>query len=392
MDFLLRTPNLGTGVVEDRDRINFAQLRRARRDRTLGLMDSLGLDALVLGREANVRYVSGARRLWTAQSRPFGPTCVVLRGTGQVHLLSFSASYEGIPEELQPDQMYPLSWNPVDTVTHIRRLPGAAEVRVAGVDGLTPFFHPLLAMAFPGAQVIGVQPQLSELRRVKLEAELVCIRTAAAIAEAAMVAAVGRIRPGVTGQDLQGAFMARMCVLGTSQFAQQGFFAPVGQAGRLSFETTAAPIPDRSAVVMSGGVLFAGYEGSLARTWWCGRSEPPAAERDTYRSWQDTVSSVVDGCRPGASGAALLRALSGPSVDRLHSAVYMVGLGYEGPVAASWLPGDAMDRQLLAPGVVLAVRALVRHGSRAFLGEEMVLVTPDGPERLTTLGHGPLAE
>jgi len=34
---------------------------------------------------------------------------------------------------------------------------------------------------------------------------------------------------------------------------------------------------------------------------------------------------------------------------------------------------------------------VVRSGAGAFVGEDMVLVTESGPERLTTLGHGPLA-
>ena len=93
----LKTPNLGTGITEDRDRVDFGALRRPGTDRLFGWMEAMGLDACVLGREANVRYATGARRLWTALSRPFGPTCIVVRATRDVHLLSFSASYEGHP-------------------------------------------------------------------------------------------------------------------------------------------------------------------------------------------------------------------------------------------------------------------------------------------------------
>ena len=38
----------------------------ARRARALAAMADAGVDALILGREANARYVSGARRLWLA--------------------------------------------------------------------------------------------------------------------------------------------------------------------------------------------------------------------------------------------------------------------------------------------------------------------------------------
>src|SRR3954471_1512048 len=119
------TPDIGTQMLEDYERIRFAELRAARQARVLAAMAEQGLDACIFGREANVRYVSGARRLWTAQSRPFVPTCAVVRpesgeGGGAVRLLSFSASYEGIPEELQPDHFYPVSWNPANFVAQVK--------------------------------------------------------------------------------------------------------------------------------------------------------------------------------------------------------------------------------------------------------------------------------
>ena len=46
------------------------------------------IDVLIVGREGNARYVSGAPRLWTAGSRAFGPGCVLVRASGAVHLLS----------------------------------------------------------------------------------------------------------------------------------------------------------------------------------------------------------------------------------------------------------------------------------------------------------------
>ncbi len=48
-------------------------LRVGRRERALAQMDKHDLDVLVLGRQANVRYVSGAPQLWVAGTRPFGP-------------------------------------------------------------------------------------------------------------------------------------------------------------------------------------------------------------------------------------------------------------------------------------------------------------------------------
>ena len=65
-----------------------AALRRARRARVLAAMEAADVDFLIVGREGNARYVSGAPRLWTAGSRAFGPGCVFVRENGAVHLLS----------------------------------------------------------------------------------------------------------------------------------------------------------------------------------------------------------------------------------------------------------------------------------------------------------------
>ena len=66
--------------------------------RVLAEMEAANVDILVVGREANARYVSGAPRLWTAGSRAFGPGCVLVRATGAIHLLS--TWDEGIPEDI----------------------------------------------------------------------------------------------------------------------------------------------------------------------------------------------------------------------------------------------------------------------------------------------------
>jgi Xaa-Pro dipeptidase len=390
-DTLLKTPNLGTGITEDRDRVDFTALRRQRTEKLFDWMDRLELDACVFGREANVRYATGARRLWTSLSRPFGPTCVAVRATREVHLLSFSASYEGIPAELQPDDVYAVTWNPMNLIAHLQGMEATSTAKRVGVDGLSSLFDGLLRLAFPQAEIVGIQPELLDLRRVKLPAEIDCLRIAAATAEAALVAAAVRVRAGVTGKDLQAAYLARMCELGTSQFAQQGTFNAFGPGGELAFATSPHPIDANAAVALAGGVLWAGYEGSLARTWWSGGDEPPAELHRMHEDWQHAFERVRAACRPGASGADLLQVLDAANADANHSAIYSIGLGHEGPIAAAWLERGALERQVLQADMVLGVRTLLRSDSYGYLAEDMVVVGPHGADAMTTLGYGPLA-
>jgi Xaa-Pro aminopeptidase len=393
MTNLLATPNLGTGALEHRERVDFAALRQARLDHLLDAMERRGLDACLFGREANARYATGVRRLWTAQTRPFVPACLVVRTPAtNVQLLSFSASYEDIPDAVGPDGFFPVTWNPMNMMDRFAATPGFLDAMRVGFDGLSPFFEGLLRPLLPTAEFVGCEDMMRAIRRRKLPGEITCLRTAAAIAESSLYAAIADVRPGVTERHLQATFLDRMCALGTSQFARQGTFTVIDPGAPLRWTTSSRVLDDGVAVALAGGALWAGYEGSLARTWWCGvHNRPTPAARALHDRWRATVDQLVDACRPGNTGADLHAAYgrsgeTGPGM----SIAYALGLGHEGPLAGPGM-SDALEReQVIEADMVVGVRAFVSGVDGGFYGEDMVLVTDTGPERLTTLGAGPL--
>ena len=337
----------------------------------------MGLDVCVLGREANVRYATGARRLWTSLSRPFGPTCIAVRGTRDVHLLSFSASYEGIPEELQPDDIYAVTWNPMNLVDHIRGMPETANAGRVGVDGLSPLFDGLLRMAFPAAELVGIQPELLGLRRVKLAAEIECLRIAAATAEASIVAAVQRLQPGTTGKQLQASYLARMCELGTSQFAQQGTFNAFGPGRRTVVHHARCAAAGRCCGGARRGRAVGGLRG-LARTYLvvC-RGE---RRRRPCARWPMSGSRRTQPCSPPA-GTGCRAPICCGCWTRL------------GPIActARCTPSDSGTRghlplggwnalhwnvRLLQANMVVGIRILLRRNGFGYFAEDMALVGP----------------
>ena len=99
-------------------------------------MEAANIDILVVGREANARYVSGAPRLWTAGSRAFGPGCVLVRATGAIHLLS--TWDEGIPEDIPHENLYGISFNSMTFLKVLQGIEGAATAKTVATDGLTP--------------------------------------------------------------------------------------------------------------------------------------------------------------------------------------------------------------------------------------------------------------
>src|SRR6201991_978315 len=168
-------------------------LRSGRRQRALDQMAAHDLDVLVLGRQANVRYVTGAPQLWVAGTRPFGPSCVVVRETGAVHLLS--TWDEGIPEDIPHENLYGISWNPMNTMSALRRIDGAATARRVGTDALSPVFAQLLPTAFPNAELVDGELAMRAARRIKPDEEVAALRESIAVAESALAVAVSELRP-----------------------------------------------------------------------------------------------------------------------------------------------------------------------------------------------------
>lgn len=188
---------VGVMGLEDDARVDFPRLRRERRAKVLAGMERHGLDALMLGGVGNVRYVSGARQLGRAGVLPFAPVVVVVRETGRVHLLS--TWDEGVPPEIGRDDLYGLSWNPVNLATSLASIDGLRQAQRVGTDGLTPMFAGLLPQLVTTAELVDAAPVLAAARRIKTPDEITCLDVASALAEAALSALDDALEPGITG-------------------------------------------------------------------------------------------------------------------------------------------------------------------------------------------------
>src|SRR5260370_18742745 len=132
--------------------------------RVRNAMTDADVDLLVLGREANARYVSGANRLWLAGTRPFAPSCVLVGATGSLHLLNVTD--DGVPSDIVREHLYPISWNSANLVAAVAAAADGIAVRRIGVDGMSPLFALLFHGAFPGAAFVDGEALLRGVRRV----------------------------------------------------------------------------------------------------------------------------------------------------------------------------------------------------------------------------------
>ncbi len=357
-------------------------LRQARRARVLAAMEEADIDLLVVGREGNARYVSGAPRLWTAGSRAFGPGCVLVRESGAVHLLS--TWDEGIPEEIPRENLYGISFNAMNFVTVLQKIEGAATARTVATDSMTGSSAHLLPKAFPSAELIDGEPLLRRVRRVKTAEEVQAIRASVDIAERALAAAMKALAPGVTERQLTAVFMEAMASAGVTTPATQDVAWLTSRRHAWQRAGRDAPAQAGDLVAFEGAVMLRGYVGGLGRT----LSVPGDGDKDRklFQRCDELFGRLLAACRVGAPLTDLLDVYGEVGVPPAPMPVVRgLGLGFDLPLATHALPATAAEQHLEA-GMVLALTGYVwEEGAGAAYVQEPVVVTAAGPETLSTM-------
>jgi Xaa-Pro aminopeptidase len=360
--------------------IDDPEVRADRRRRLFEAMAAHQLDAVVLGRPAEVAFAAGARQLWTAGSRPFGPACVVVRATGRVHLLSVSDF--DVPPEIGHEDLYGLRWNPANLARDLAAIPGLAEARRIGTTSSSPGFDRLLGAIAPGAEPVDATEALWEARLPKSDEEVERILAAVAIARIGLAAMDAALVPGCTERGLRAACLEAIAAAGAPTAPTEGVACATAASGpvHLSRLDGTDPIEAGRLVVLTPGGFHRGYEGGIGRTRVVGGAWTEA-QRELADRCRAARARVVDACRPGATGAALVTAWEAageplPPVPLVHG----VGLGMEPPVVDGLVGHDAV----LAPRTVVAVTGWVAaEGVGGVLERDLVLVGDDGPVLLT---------
>jgi Xaa-Pro aminopeptidase len=290
-------------------------------------MAAAGFDVLVLGRRDSVAYATGARSLWTAGTRPFGPACVLVESARSVHMLS--SWDEGIPPEVPFDHLYGVTWNGAILAGALAGIPGLAAAGRIGVEALSPGFEHMVRRLSPQAELEPADDLMRAVRAVKLPAEVARIRAAVAVARTGMDAAGAAHADGAGPTDARAAALAAVAGLGvtipTSGVAVARLDAAAGSPAHVDI-----------------GLLVDGYEGGLGRTLPEADGAPAVAAQ----------RRLMDACRPGATVAELREAVAA-GVSRW--AVRGSGMGFEIPVMTAALGrGQVIEEHMvLSVGVEL---------------------------------------
>ena len=264
---------------------------------------------------------------------------------------------------------------------------GAATIGLVGLDDAAPAAHVrALEQAAPEATFVDAGALFDDVRAIKSEEEIEKLRETSRILLDVFDALAAEIRPGVPEWDVtaEGHRLCRQfgCLDGIVQIARPPFpYFSHGSPERIE--------PDDVVVIDLEWGGPSGYWLELRR---CFSFGPPS---DVVRRFWDVRVESFDACvaamQPGARAVDVLAARDAvytahgmPLPTALRYTLHGIGIDSLEP---PWAPGN--DR-VLAPGMVLSLHpdiVVADPAERAQVGgitiSDNILVTADGPERLT---------
>lgn len=396
----------GPGAVDYEARVDMAALRAGRWERARRALAEAGLEAVLVWKDENVRYLTSLRPQVIAWKSGVlngalfareGPPVLFISGGDRDRAeatMPWIGEFHTIPILEEPGLIEHVAREVIPPVLRRRGL----DQGTVGIDLGSKRLLDSLAEACPGVRWADGDPAMQAARRVKTPEELALIEEATALAEAVTAAACAAVREGARECEVAAEAMRALYRLGgevshvTTPFVASG--ERMAPPTRL---TTDKVIRWGDLVFVDIGAMWNGYFGDVGRTVACGAPSPE--QRRIYRAVWEGLRAGIAAMRPGVTNEEVAEAIR----DRVagfglagHFLSLFIGHGIgcgsnEPPYIGERFPGAAAVP--LEPGMVFALEPLVwvpgvRGGGGVRL-EDMVVVTGDGARQVS---RSPYAE
>jgi Xaa-Pro aminopeptidase len=394
----------GMDQVDYEERLDFAKLRKERVSKTIEQLKNHDLDAVLVWREENVRYLSSLR-VQLLMYR--GPTqsAVLLTKNGDLSLFVSGGEIARVKETMPwIEDCHPISM--LEEESQVKRFATDVLKKVLKGRGLVGGKIGIDAMTYNlklayeqeiGLDLIqdGNRPMF-EARVTKTEEEIKIIEEATALAEIVTQKGIDSIRPGKREYGVVADVLHEL-------YTQGGEFPHVAVPFVASGERMSPPtrfatdkmIREGDLVFIDIGASWNGYFGDVARTTVCGN--PSDQQKKVFTAVYEAQLEGIKNMRPGSTNEQV--ALAYKNKAREHGLennfIYLFighGVGIspnEPPYIGEPIPGASKVE--LKAGMVFAMEPLIWVpnvvGGGGVRLEDMVLVTSNGPRKLSRISY-----
>ena len=390
-------------AVDYEQRIDYALMRSERLERAKQELAASNLDAILVWKDENVRYLSGLRAQIISGKSALLNGCL-LTGDGDLVLFCSGGEVD------RATRVMP--WiDRIETVPIMEArglIAGAVEnviapvLRELGVEGTrlgldeTAYAQVQeLQRVLPEMELGDGDSVMQAARLLKSESELAVMQEAAAIAEAVTESAIAAVKPGVREYDVVADAMHTLFRLGGEMAHLASPFVASGEhmspPNRFPSDKI---IREGDLVFIDIGAMYNGYYADMGRTVICGT--PHERQREIFTAVRNSLEAATAAMRPGNTNddvATAVRAEGdklGLGDDFLSLFIgHGVGIGAnEPPYVGEALPGAATVE--LQAGMTLAIEPLIWvpdvPGGGGVRLEDTIVVAEGGGMSLTRTG------
>ncbi len=349
-----------------------------RRARLLEVVSELGLDAVLVTRLPNVRYLSGFT----------GSNGQLVLGPGGAILLT-DGRYETQAGKESPDLELRIYRD--EATPHLAQALADLGAARAGFEreGLTYGAWCRLAEVAGSIELVPTERLVERLRASKDPEERERIARAQAVADEAFEAVVlGGLREGATERELALALEVAMRRAGAEDRGFETIVAFGEHAAEPHHEPTDRPLRRGDVVKVDMGATVDGYRSDMTRTVAFGAVRPRL--REVHEVVAAAQAAGIAAARPGASLREVDRAARRVVEEAGLGEAFPHGLGHGVGLEIHEVPflrSDAPPEEVLPEGAIVTIEpGVYLPGLGGVRIEDMVLVTAEGP---TLLGRSP---
>jgi Xaa-Pro aminopeptidase len=358
--------------VDYEARIDFVALREQRLERARAALADSALDALLLWKDENVRFLSALRPQIIQGKSALLNGCLLV-GDGSLVLFCSGGEVDRV-RTVMP-------WiDEVEAVPIMEArglIAGAVEQVIApvlerhgvaagaiGLDELAYSQVQELSRVLPGAQLADGDAVMQAVRLVKSDAELAVMQEACAIAEAVTEAAIATVAPGVREHDVLAEAMRTLYRLGGEMAHLATPFVASGEhmspPNRFASDKL---IREGDLVFIDIGAMWCGYYADMGRTVACG--EPSARQREIFTAVHHALAAATETMHPGNTNDDVAAAVRAEGDRRRLGESFLslfighgIGMGAnEPPYVGEALPGA--ETVELQAGMTMAIEPLI---------------------------------
>lgn len=348
-------------------------------------MERDGIDGLFLMKPANLAYLTGDGRPCALGLLTRSLQCIVAVPASDLQSVRRTSAATEIRVFRNEEEMF-------HGFRDVLLEQGLSEATIAVEKNFfdAALFEVFTAHILPKARVVPATPVLSRLRMLKEPAEVECLKTAGAVADEGMAAAVRAVRPGVRETDVAGEAEHAMRRAGAEGWASSTYVASGWRSAMAHGPASLKTIEEGDVVQVHLAPIASGYTVDLCRTILVGQAAEDAAE--ATRAYVEAQERGIAAATPGAPLMGIDAAMAS-SLERagfggafLRPVFHGVGVEHEEapiPGGHAVIHGEEKVEQVAA-GMVLAIgNCGVYRESFGVRLEDTVWVSERGPVSLT---------